>query len=130
MNMWLTLFVTLGLFTNPQQDYKTIDYVIAFYRIDNQVDIIVNDSLVYTTGVIDHNPDFKGEFTYYIGNHLTDQEDQVTVRLYNGRPPYDIKDKHWEIEYVLKKNGKEFDYMWDEGDNNEVGLVFEEKYLL
>ncbi len=128
--MWtfLALIVNTLLFMqNP--DYKEKDYLIRFHRIDNKVDIIVNDSLVYTSGVIDSNPDFKGEKTLYLGSYLTNEVDEVVIKVYNGRKPYIVKDKHWEIEYVIEKKGIEYEYMWDEGNNNEVGLVFEEKHF-
>ena len=108
------------------------DYTFAFYKIDNKVEIIVNDSLIYSTGEMKGNPDLEGNLTYKVGHLLTQGRDEVIVRLYNGHEPYspDKKDQHWEIEYSLFKNGKEYDLMWDEGDDYKTGLVFEETYFL
>lgn len=130
--MHLNLIFHLLLWIFPAQDYKETDYFIEFYKVDNKVDIIVNDSLVYTTGTIDLNPDLKGNMNFYIGAYLTDKKDEVIVRLNNGYEPYDMEqsDKHWEIEYAIKKNGVEYDYMWDADDDYRVGVVFEKKYYL
>ena len=95
------------------------------------VEIIVNDSLIYSSGEMKGNPDLEGNITYSIGHLLTDNEDVVIVKLYNGYAPYyDFKkDEHWEIDYAIFKNGQEIEQMWDEGDDYRTGLVFEEKYI-
>lgn len=106
------------------------DYTFAFYKIDNKVEIIVNDSLIYSTEEMKGNPDLEGKLTYSIGHLLTEGRDEVIVRLYNGYAPYpeEKKDQHWEIEYSILKNGQEYDLMWDEGNDYKTGLVFEEVY--
>ncbi len=123
----LGLIYSLGMirFTPPKDEYT-----FAFYKIDNKVNIIINDSLVFTSGEFDQNPDLEGNFTSNITRFLTDEQDEVTIQLYNGFEPYpkDQKDQHWEIEYSLFKNGEEIDLMWNEGDDFKTGLVFEAKY--
>lgn len=115
----------------PSFNVTKDEYTFAFYRIDNMVEIIVNDSLIYSSGEMKGNPDLEGNITYSIGHLLTDNEDVVIVKLYNGYAPYyDFKkDEHWEIDYAIFKNGQEIEQMWDEGDDYRTGLVFEEKYI-
>lgn len=105
---------------------------VSFYRVDNKVDIAVNDAVVYTTGIINNNPNLNGTLSFDISPFLTSNPDTVSIRLYNGVEPYSNlqKDQHWEIEYSLKMNGLELDFMWNEGDDDRKGLVFEETYYL
>lgn len=92
----------------------------------------MNDSLVFTSGIIDHNPNLEDKFSCNISNWLTNGKDEVIIRLYNAYEPYNVdqNDQHWEIEYVLHKGKLEFDFMWDSKDDYRQGLVFEEKYYL
>lgn len=124
------LSLILHFFQTP--DYQGTDYTFTFTHIDNKVDILVNDSLVFTSGIIDHNPDLENKFSCQIGPFLTPGKDEVTVRLYNAYEPYNVdqNDKHWEIEFVLHKGQKEIDFMWDSKDDFAQGIVFEEKYYL
>lgn len=125
----LYLVLLINLISSKNEGEK---YVFVFNKIDNKVEIIINDSLVYDSGTLNHNPELKGLYNYDISKHLTRERNEVIVRLYNGFAPYPKhqKDKHWEIEYSLFKNGKEYDLMWDVGDDYRTGLVFEEKYYL
>lgn len=123
----LLLLLSLIFLFQKQTDI----YIISFYQIDNKVEIIINDSIIYSSGEVDRNPDFEGLLTVNISKHLTRPKNEVIVRLYNGFEPYpeDEKDKHWEIEYSILKNEQEIDFMWNEGDDFRNGLVFEERYL-
>ena len=117
---------------NTQVSAPETDCLVSFSKIDNKVTISVNDSLVYDSGTVDFNQQLNNNLSVQLGNYLTKGRDKVIIRLYNGHEPYlkDEEDKHWEIEYQIIKNGVEIDLMWDMGDDNKKGLVFEEKYFL
>ncbi|MEO9476663.1 MAG: hypothetical protein ABJG41_14070 [Cyclobacteriaceae bacterium] len=121
------------LILSVQIQFKDTDYTFQFYHIDNKVEIIVNDTVVYSSPEIDKNPKIEGNLSFNISKYLTDKEDIVIIKLYNGFEPYPEheKDKHWEIEYSLIKNGKEeIEMMWDQGNNSKTGLVFKKTYRL
>ncbi|MAE87334.1 MAG: hypothetical protein CMB80_31665 [Flammeovirgaceae bacterium] len=123
------LLILINLFVT---DHDAEDYVFVFNKIDNKVEILVNDSLIFDSGTVNHNPELEGLYTCNITKYLTSERDVVVVRLYNGFEPYpeEQKDKHWEIEYSLNKDGVEVEQMWNEGDDFKIGLVFEEIYYL
>ncbi len=124
----LTLFAFLP---TSGETRETNDYTFIFDKIDNKVEILVNDSIVYTSGTIDNNPNLGDDYQIYIGNFLTKEEDLVVLRVYNGHEPYqDEEDPHWEIKYVLNQGDEEYDYVWEYADDNAIGLVFEEEYKL
>ncbi len=129
--MTLLLIQFLLSFFIDQPKTEEFDYTFRFSKIDNMVQITVNDDLVYTSGVVDHNPDLDGAYSVYISKYLTSGEDKVIIRLFNGYEPYNTQDdKHWELEYQLLKDGKEYEYVWEYADDNKLGLVFEETYYL
>lgn len=127
------IYFLLFVFTFGGTDTTESNYSITFLKIDNKAELIINDSIIYSSGVIDDNPDLNELYSkIYFGNYLTPARDEVIIRLYNAKKPYkvDQNDKHWEIEYVIYKDEKEFEYMWDSEDDYAQGLVFEEKYYL
>lgn len=125
------ILILIEITTLPKLIDKNKDYTIVFDRIDNKVEVMVNDSLVFSSGIIDNNPDLKSDYKVYLGNYLTESKDEVIIRLYNGFEPYqDQDDKHWEIQYVILKGEEEYEYMWDYEDDYRLGIVFEEKYYL
>lgn len=123
----ILLFFRLFLpFTHTDLMEPKEHYYIQFERIDNRADILVNDSLVYSSGTIDFNPELNELHSIYLGNFLTSELDKVVVRIYNGHEPYlDEDDKHWEIKYVLLENEDLVDYVWEYEDDGTIGVVFE-----
>ena len=106
------------------------DHVIIFYRIDNSVEILVNDSIVYESGIIHNNPSLGDTYKIPLGIYLTDAQDEVIIRVNNGVPPNEEQnDTHWEIKYSIFNGDERIDYFWDYSDDNEIGLVFEERYF-
>lgn len=125
------LIILLPFCLGPNTEDQMNDFTFIFDKIDNKVEILVNDSIVYTSGTIDNNPNLEGDYEIYLGNFLTKAEDIVLIRVYNGHEPYENeKDEHWEIKYVLNEGSAEYDYVWEYGDDNAIGLVFEEEYKL
>lgn len=121
------LLISLGY--NAHQ--TTNDYTLKFSRVDNLIEVIVNDSLVYSSGIIDNNPALDGGVAVFLNKYLTPKEDKVIIRLYNGHPPYtEQDDMHWELECQLFKGDEEIEYIWEMADDNQIGLVFEEIFYL
>ncbi len=125
-------FSILPLILISQTGYTQNNYQLEFIQVDNKVEVLVNDSLIYTSNTLDNNPNIEGGLEVNLRPYLTNNRDEVIVKLYNGHEPYnkDEDDKHWEIEYSLWLNQTEYDLMWNEGDDNRTGLVSEEKYYL
>lgn len=106
-------------------------YYIQFEKIDNRADILVNDSLVYTSGTVDFNPDLGEQHLIYLNNFLSEEEDKVVIRVYNGHEPYsEEKDTHWEVRYLILENEKMIEYVWEDGDDGRIGLVHEMTHYL
>lgn len=125
------LVILIPFFSAFNTSKQDNNYTFIFDKIDNKVEILVNDSIVYTSGTIDNNPNLGKDFQIYLGNYLTEDEDRVVLRVYNGHEPYENEeDQHWEIKYVLNQGSEEYDYVWEYADDNTIGLVFEEEYKL
>ncbi|SNS59215.1 hypothetical protein SAMN05421640_0792 [Ekhidna lutea] len=123
------LFFLISSFSWDSRSVSNDDYIVIFDRIDNSVEILVNDSIVYQSGIIDNNPFLGDTYKIPLSIYLTEKKDEVIIRLYNGHPPYtEQSDTHWEIKYVIMNGDEQIDYFWDYADDNQVGLVFEEKY--
>lgn len=130
--MLVWLFQVFSVLIPLREDYSDNNYIISFIKIDNRVEIIVNDSIVFNSGVINHNPNVKEFVGFDLSPVLTPEKDEVIVRLFNGYEPYHegMEDVHWEIEYEMMKGDKVYDIMWNEADDNRIGQVFEEVYYL
>lgn len=132
--MIVVLNILIGLastFTNSFLVIDDRDFTIAFDRIDNLAEIVVNDSLIYSSGAIDFNPDLEGSITVYLGSFLTNKKDKVVIKLYNGHEPYQVQDdSHWELKYVIFRGDEEYETVWEYADDRKIGLVFEEVYYL
>lgn len=130
MHLYHFISFLLLFFFQPHSSQQE-HYYINFEKIDNRVDILVNDSLMYTSGTIDFNPDLTEVYSVYLGNFLTPKKDKVVVRLYNGHEPYENEeDSSWELKYVLLKNEDLVDYVWESENDGRIGVVFEMTHYL
>lgn len=105
------------------------DYLLAINKIDNNVFVYVNDSLIYTSGTIHKSPevDFQVDFSQFI----TDGSEVLKIVLFNGVEPYnDQVDARWEIGYDLILNGEIVDFVHEYDDDNTIGQAFEISYVI
>jgi len=130
--MFTFLFIQLTSFIIPlKSEVDHRDYTVVFEKIDNRVELYVNDSLVFDSKSIDGNPELGKTMSVFLGHYLTPNDDLIKVKLYNGFEPYQTQDDaHWEIRYMVLEGEEEYDYFWDFGDNNQIGLVLEENFYL
>ena len=112
-----------------EEEVATSDYLLAINKIDNNVFVYVNDSLIYTSGTIHKSPevDFQVDFSQFI----TDGSETLKVVLFNGVEPYnDQVDARWEISYDLILNGEIVDFVHEYDDDNTIGHAFEMSYVI
>ena len=131
--MIISYLVTLLFNIFPPQEPRDISlYLLEFERIDNRVDVLVNDSIVFASGTIDHNPVLEG-YAVFIGDYFDRKkgENEVIIRVYNGHEPYDERedDAHWMIKFVLKHKDEVVDKIWESNEDNQIGLVNEFQYF-
>lgn len=102
---------------------------VTFYKIDNRAEILVNEKVVYNSGVVDGNPDM--EEVIGLDKHLTPGQNTITIKLMNGSEYLaSAKDPHWEIEYALLNAGYIVDDVWEYADDSKQGVVFEKTYQI
>lgn len=104
-------------------------FVLAITEVDNSVRVFIDDSLVFSSGTIHSSPevDFKIELNPFI----KDGTEELKVEVYNGVEPYEPQhDPLWEIRYDLIYNGEIVDFIHEFGDDNKIGLVYENVYIL
>lgn len=117
----ISILISL-LFLSPQTSSKP-EYFIIFSKIDNQVKVYVQDSLVFQSELVDGNP--KMELKVNLNNYLKKGINDVRVELYNGSGEGFIEsDTHWEIYYEIFKDDDPIDYMSEKSENGKEGLVF------
>ncbi|MEP1035444.1 hypothetical protein [Ekhidna sp.] len=105
------------------------DYLLAINKIDNNVFVYVDDSLIYTSGTIHKSPevDFQVDFSQFI----TDGSETLKVVLFNGLEPYNEQvDARWEISYDLILNGEIVDFVHEYDDDNTIGHAYEMSYVI
>ncbi len=108
---------------------ETNTFTLTFEKIDNRVEVLVEDSLIYNSGLIEGNPELT--FKVDVTKHLVKGLNKLTIRVFNGSEYLpDQDDSHWEIRYEINQNGKLFDYIWDDGDEKVIGKVFEMTHYL
>lgn len=106
------------------------DYSFVFDRVDNRVEILVNDSVIYDSGTIIDPSSFYGK-KVSLGAYLKYASNKVVVRLYNGAEPYrDQIDQEWQLKYRLLEGETEFEHYREKGKDYKIGLILEEKYYL
>ena len=104
-------------------------HMLIFNKIDNKVNVSINDSLIFTSGLISDNPelDIRVDLTPFI----KDGSETLRIDLYNGQAPYvDQLDPYWEVRYdlILNQEIADFDHAFEK--NNAVGLVYTNEYQI
>lgn len=112
-----------------EESVSSSDYLLAINKIDNNVFVYVDDSLIYTSGTIHKSPevDYQVDFSQYI----TDGSETLKVVLFNGLEPYNEQvDARWEISYDLILNGEIVDFVHEYDDDNTIGQAYEMSYVI
>lgn len=105
------------------------DYILAFNKVDNKVDVFINDSLIYTSGFIGYSPELDLQVDF--GQFIKNGNEVLRIELYNGYEPYDDQiDPLWEVRYDLIIEGEIVDFIHEYGDDNGIGKVFETQYKI
>lgn len=114
---------------NKLEGLQDSKYILAFAKVDNTVNVYVNDSLIYTSGFIGHSPEL--DLKVDLGQFIADAEDRIRIELFNGYPPYDDQiDPLWEVRYDLIINGEIVDFIHEYADDNGIGKVYENEYII
>lgn len=122
----INILLTLLCFFSP---YQKDSYQLDISKIDNRIDVFVQDSLVYSSGTIHLNPEVN--FIVDLSSYIKKGNEILRIEIYNGSEPYKEQlDPHWEVMFDLIKNDEIIDYIYEFSDNNEVGKVFEISYNL
>ena len=103
--------------------------MLIFNKIDNTVNIFINDSMIFTSGLISDNPelDLRVDLTPFI----IEGSEKLRIELYNGQEPYDDQiDPYWEVRYdlILSDELADFDHAFEK--NNAIGLVYTNEYII
>lgn len=116
------IFVLWTSYFFPQQPPQVL---IEFENIDNQVKVLLDGQEVFDFNRVKEKAD---QATCDLTSLLKADSESFTVQLFNGDGnPYD---KRWEIKYSVLLNGDEVDYMWEQREENKLGLVFEKEYFI
>ena len=104
-------------------------YKLEFDKVDNRIEVMVGDSVIYDSGLIGYKPDFS--LTVPIDESLLEYSKVLKVRLHNGTEGLkEGEDIHWEIRYYLYKGDEIVDSHWREADDGQIGVVFESSYIM
>ena len=100
---------------------------IAFYNIDNEAKVMVNDSLIFNSGMINNNPSLVLDIG--LEEYLKSGNNIVRVEIYND----DCSTCHhnpWEVRYEFIENYQVIDYVNDGSfeESTSGGLKFEKVY--
>ncbi|XOV93979.1 MAG: hypothetical protein ACFHWX_04575 [Bacteroidota bacterium] len=99
------------------------DYYILFRKIDNQVKVYLEDSLIYQSKLVDGNPELK--LRVDLNEYLKPGQNKIKVELINGSGlGFFEMDNNWEIFYEIFNNNDPIDYMSEESHNGTTGVVF------
>ena len=114
----------------PLNEKPSASYSIEFEKIDNRAEVYLGDSLIYNSGIVRQNPDMLIRINIE-SNLIKKGNKNLTVKLINGLDGAKQGDDiHWEIKYFLLKGDEVVDFIWFDGDDGQVGVVFEETYNL
>ena len=115
--------------TQVKEQELQAKYLLAISEIDNRVNVLVNDSLIFDSGTIHNSPEvnFKIDLTPYV---ITGDE-EVKLKLLNGLEPYEPQaDAQWEVRYDLIVDGEIVDFVHEYDDDGRIGEVFETTYII
>jgi len=115
----------------PSESNKIIEseHMFVFTKIDNKVDVFINDSLIFSSGLILNSPEL--EVRVDLTPFIEDGSERLKLQLYNGQEPYtDQLDPSWELRYDLILNGQiaDFDHLTEK--NNALGMVYQTTYII
>lgn len=105
-------------------DNEIEGYWIKFYKIDNQVKVLVNGQQIFDSGKNEDKT--TEEISVGLTKYIKSGKNQVRIELYND-PPYEGFmgfDKHWEVFYELFKRDIPIDYIHESGDDGKQGQVW------
>lgn len=109
-------------------DSRPKNYSLLIEKIDNRVEVLLGDSIIYNSGVIDFNPEL--DFRLNLDSYKV-ESNKLTIRLFNGSPGRSSdSDPHWELRYLLYKGDEVVEYEWQQEDDYQTGMVFEVTYEL
>jgi len=115
--------------TSLIKDYPDEGYLFSITSIDNRVNILVDDSLVFDSETIGGGQ--KVNFEVPITAFLKRGDEVVKIQLYNGIPPYNPQfDQEWKIAYDFVIDGEIVDFAHESGSDGKVGVVFENTYKI
>jgi len=107
--------------------YSTEDYLVDISVIDNKANVYINDSLIYTSGTVDGNPEVNIQID--LSSLITTGEKTLKIELLNGLEPYHAQDDaKWGLDYDLVVGGEIVDFVSEHGEDNTIGKVFEYNY--
>ena len=100
---------------------------IAFYNIDNEAKVTVNDSLVFMSGMINNNPSLVLDIG--LEEYLKSGNNSVRVELYNDECN-NCHHNPWEVRYEFIENNEVVDYVNESSSDESTsgGLKFEKVY--
>lgn len=115
--------------TTEEAPTQTTGYFLAISKVDNAVKVFVNDSLIFDSGTIHESPEV--DFELNLTPLIVDGSETVKIELWNGVEPYhEQADPLWELRYDLIKDGEIIDFIHEFGDDNAIGLVYENSYII
>lgn len=119
---FLILFILQFTFQQP-------DYILEFSKVDNRINVYINDKLYYEGKEIDGNPELGLEVSLNAG--LQKGNNTIKVDVFNGSSltPY-IEDKHWEIRYELMVDGESFEFVHEWGNDGVKGLAHSSEFYI
>ncbi len=100
------------------------NFSLRFFRIDNQAQVVINNSVVWDSGVIHQNPALNKVVSLDKWIPASGKVN-VIVRLHNasGSPQ---SHNPWEIHYQLEKDGEAFGFVHEKSNgNSSEGWQFE-----
>lgn len=115
--------------SEPTSNVSANGYILSISEVDNSVNVYVEDSLIFASGTIHSSPevDFKIDLSPFV----KDGSEKLKIELYNGVEPYEPQvDPLWELRYDLIVNGEIVDFVHEFGDDNGIGKVYENTYIL
>lgn len=100
------------------------EYWIKFYKIDNQVKLLVNGEQIFDSG---NGPEKKQEeVAVGFSDKIKRGKNIVRIELYNDIPYEGFMgfDKHWEVFYELFEEDIPVEYIHEQADDGEKGMVY------
>ncbi|MFY0606642.1 MAG: hypothetical protein JXR10_08000 [Cyclobacteriaceae bacterium] len=113
-----------------QEEERTIQpseveaYWIKFYKIDNQVKLIINGEEIFDSGKGAEKK--QEEVSVGFSERMRKGKNTVRIELYNDIPYEGFMgfDKHWEVFYELFEEDVPVEYIHEQADDGETGMVY------